>query len=35
MRKMYLAGADFVRIPAIFSGWEMAIHRMHPEIGNW
>jgi voltage-gated potassium channel len=35
MRKMYLAGADFVRIPTIMSGMEMAMHMLHPEIGNW
>lgn len=35
MRKMYLSGADFVRIPAVMSGLEMAMHMMHPEIGNW
>ena len=35
MRKMYLAGANFVRIPSIMSGMEMATHIMYPEIGNW
>ncbi|MDA0246408.1 MAG: potassium channel protein [Chloroflexi bacterium] len=35
MRKMYLSGADYVRIPAVMSGLEMAMHMMHPEIGNW
>lgn len=35
MRKMYLAGADFVRIPSITGGMEMASHLLHPEIGNW
>ncbi len=35
MRKMYLAGADFVRIPSIMGGIEMASHMLHPEIGNW
>jgi len=35
VRKMYLAGADFVRIPTIMSGMEMASHMLHPEIGNW
>ncbi|MBZ0276294.1 MAG: NAD-binding protein [Anaerolineae bacterium] len=35
MRKMYLAGADYVRIPTIMSGMEMASHMLHPEIGNW
>lgn len=35
VRKMYLAGADFVRIPPIMSGTEMASHILHPEIGNW
>lgn len=35
MRKMYLAGADFVRIPNVMSGLEMASHMLHPEIGNW
>ena len=34
-RKMYLAGADFVRIPALSTGLEMAMHMMHPELGNW
>ena len=35
MRKMYLAGANFVRISSIMSGLEMALHILHPEIGNW
>lgn len=35
MRKMYLAGADYVRTPSIVSGMEMASHIMSPEIGNW
>lgn len=35
MKKLYLAGADHVRIPAIVSGREMASHMLHPEIGNW
>lgn len=35
MRKLYLSGADSVRIPAVMSGLEMATHMMHPEIGNW
>lgn len=35
MRKMVLAGADFVRIPSIMGGIEMASHMLHPEIGNW
>ncbi|MDX2077847.1 MAG: NAD-binding protein [bacterium] len=35
LRKLYLAGADFVRIPHIVSGMEMASHMLHPEIGNW
>lgn len=35
MRKLYLAGADFVRIPSIMGGMEMAAHMLHPEIGNW
>ena len=34
-RKMFLAGADNVRITAITSGQEMAMHMLHPEIGNW
>ncbi|UCC50130.1 MAG: potassium channel protein [Anaerolineaceae bacterium] len=34
-RKMYLAGADFVRVPALSTGLEMAMHMMHPELGNW
>ena len=35
LSKIYLAGADAARIPAIVSGGEMAMHMMHPEIGNW
>ena len=35
MKKLYLAGADHVRIPTIVSGREMASHMLHPEIGNW
>lgn len=35
MRKLYLAGADFVRVPAIMTGLEMATHMLHPEVGNW
>jgi voltage-gated potassium channel len=35
LSKMYLAGADAARIPAIVSGVEMAMHMMNPEIGNW
>ncbi|MEZ4593275.1 MAG: potassium channel protein [Chloroflexota bacterium] len=35
MRKLYLSGADTVRVPAVMSGLEMATHMMHPEIGNW
>lgn len=35
MRKLYLSGADSVRIPAVMSGIEMAMHMLHPEIGNW
>lgn len=35
MRKMYLAGADYVRLPHVVSGMEMASHILHPEIGNW
>ncbi|MGI9213577.1 MAG: potassium channel family protein [Methylococcaceae bacterium] len=35
MKKLYLAGADHVRIPTIVSGREMASHILHPEIGNW
>lgn len=35
LRKLYLSGADTVRIPAVMSGLEMATHMMHPEIGNW
>lgn len=35
MSKLYLAGADFVRIPSITSGMEMATHILNPEIGNW
>ena len=35
MRKMYLAGADHVRIPGLMGGMEMATHMLHPEMGNW
>lgn len=35
MKKLYLAGADHVRMPTIVSGREMASHMLHPEIGNW
>ena len=35
MRKMYLAGADFVRVPAMSTGLEMAMHMLNPELGNW
>lgn len=35
MRKLYLAGADFVRIPTVLSGMEMASHILYPEIGRW
>lgn len=35
MRKLYLAGADFVRIPAVVSGTEMAAHILNPEMGHW
>jgi voltage-gated potassium channel len=35
MRKLYLSGADYVRLPAVASGHEMALHMMHPEIGLW
>lgn len=35
VRKLYLAGADQVRIPAVSTGYEMANHMMHPELGNW
>lgn len=35
MRKLYLSGADMVRIPSVISGVEMATHMMHPEIGRW
>lgn len=35
MRKMYLSGADFVRIPAVLSGLEMGLHMMNPEVGRW
>lgn len=35
MKKLYLAGADHVRIPTIVSGREMASHMLNPEIGNW
>ena len=34
-RKMYLAGADFVRVPALSTGLEMALHILYPEFGNW
>ncbi len=35
LRKMYLAGADFVRLHGVVSGSQMAAHIRHPEIGNW
>ncbi|MEO1442723.1 MAG: NAD-binding protein, partial [Chloroflexota bacterium] len=35
LRKMYLAGANSVRNPAIISGVEMALHTMNPELGKW
>lgn len=35
IRKMYLAGASNVRIPAGISGVEMASHMVHEEVGNW
>jgi len=35
LRKMYLSGADFVRIPAVLSGLEMGLHMMNPEVGRW
>ena len=35
VRKMYLSGADSVRMPSMASGLEMAMHIMHPELGNW
>ena len=34
-RKLYFSGADQVRIPSVMSGWEMATHIQHPEVGNW
>lgn len=35
VRKLRLAGADTVRIPAVMSGLEMALHMTAPEVGNW
>lgn len=35
MRKLILAGADYVRIPAVSTGLEMAMHMMNPEIAEW
>lgn len=35
VRKLRLAGADTVRIPAVMSGLEMALHMTDPEVGNW
>lgn len=35
MRKLRLAGADTVRIPAVMGGLEMALHMTDPEVGNW
>ncbi len=35
MRKLYLSGANFVRLPAVITGFEMASHIAHPEIGLW
>ena len=35
MRKLYLSGADFARIPAVMGGYEMAAHIMNPEIAYW
>ena len=35
MRKMYLSGADDVRMPASIGGMEMALHLANPEIGKW
>jgi voltage-gated potassium channel len=35
VRKMYLSGADFVRMPAGMSGYQMANHIMNPEIAYW
>lgn len=35
VRKMLLAGADQVRIPAVMGGLEMASHMINPEMGRW
>lgn len=35
MRKLRLAGADTIRIPALMGGLEMALHMTDPEVGNW
>lgn len=35
VRKLRLAGADTVRIPAVMSGLEMALHMTDPEVDNW
>ncbi len=35
VRKMYLSGADEVRMPDAIGGGEMALHLAHPEIGKW
>ncbi|MEM6280859.1 MAG: NAD-binding protein [Chloroflexota bacterium] len=35
LRKLYLAGANAVRVPSVMSGSEMALHSMNPELGNW
>lgn len=35
IRKMYLSGADDVRMPAYIGGMEMALHLANPEISKW
>jgi len=35
IRKLYLAGADNVRLPAVIGGFQMASHLAYPEVGDW
>ena len=35
MRKMYLCRRRLHHVPAMSTGLEMAMHMMHPELGNW